>query len=285
MPLLYYWRQDNYRRDLDMGAGFHLNQGNPLLHEIPLGDSLWAFTRRDNGTYALAAELVIRAKTVNPPNFRYGRYRVWGDLAMSRYFRAAGQPNIEDIIRSLSCKTDAKLLAHAFQGYAAVRPLTPEDHAILCAAAMGLPLEARARLAAEDKLEAEILLGDPDRIRKLIREEDAGMARERVEYLYRTAPARSRKNVDALQDMYEGHCQLCGWEPVKLYEQPLCQGHHLHWISRGGEDGIENMVLLCPSHHVAVHRCNAPFDYGELAFVFTNHREPLMYNAHLQMSA
>jgi hypothetical protein len=44
------------------------------------------------------------------------------------------------------------------------------------------------------------------------------------------------------------------------------------------------MVLLCPSHHVAVHRCNAPFDYGELAFVFTNHREPLQYNHHLQMS-
>jgi hypothetical protein len=40
--------------------------------------------------------------------------------------------------------------------------------------------------------------------------------------------------------------------------------------------------FLCPSHHVAVHRCNAPFDYGELAFVFPNHREPLKYNAHLQ---
>jgi hypothetical protein len=25
VPLLYYSRQDNYRRDLDMGAGFHLN--------------------------------------------------------------------------------------------------------------------------------------------------------------------------------------------------------------------------------------------------------------------
>jgi 5-methylcytosine-specific restriction enzyme A len=71
-----YRRRDNHRRDLDMGAGFHLNQGNPLLHEIPLGDSLWAFTRRDNGTYALAAELVIRAKTINPPKFCYGRYRV-----------------------------------------------------------------------------------------------------------------------------------------------------------------------------------------------------------------
>ncbi len=285
MPLLHYWRPDNHRRDLDMGAGFHLNQGNPLLHEIPLGDSLWAFTGRKDRTYALAAELVIRAKTINPPGFRYGRYRVWGDLELSRYFRVAGQPNIEDVIRNLSCRTDAKLLAHAFQGYAAVRPLTAEDHAILCAAAARLPLEARARLAPEDKLEAEILLGDPQRIQDLIREEDAGMARERIEYLYQTAPSRSRRNVEALQEMYAGHCQLCGWEPVTLYEQPLCQGHHLHWISRGGEDEIANMVLLCPSHHVAVHRCNAPFDYGELAFVFTNHREALRYNEHLQMCA
>jgi len=45
MPLLYYWRRDNYTRDLDMGAGYHLNQDNPLLHNVEIGDSLWAFTR------------------------------------------------------------------------------------------------------------------------------------------------------------------------------------------------------------------------------------------------
>jgi hypothetical protein len=48
---------------------------------------------------------------------------------------------------------------------------------------------------------------------------------------------------------------------------------------------MENMVLLCPSHHVAVHRCNGPFDYGEGAFVFPNHGEPLRYNEHLRLSA
>jgi hypothetical protein len=46
-----------------------------------------------------------------------------------------------------------------------------------------------------------------------------------------------------------------------------------HWVLQGD--------FLCPGHHVAVHRCNAPFDYGELAFVFANHRERLKYNAHL----
>jgi len=58
VPLLYFWRGDNYRRDLDLGAGYHLNQDNPLLHDIAVGDSLWAFTRREDGVYALAAEFV-----------------------------------------------------------------------------------------------------------------------------------------------------------------------------------------------------------------------------------
>ena len=95
MPLLYYWRGDNYRRDLDFGAGYHLNQANPVLHQIEVGDSLWAFTRRTDGRYVLAAELVVRAKTLNPPNFRYGRYRVWGSLSLSRYFKTEGQPSVE----------------------------------------------------------------------------------------------------------------------------------------------------------------------------------------------
>ena len=80
MPLLYFWRGDNYRRDLDYGAGYHLNQGNPLLHSINIGDSLWAFTRAQSGKYALAAELVVSAKTINSPGFRYGKYRLWGEL-------------------------------------------------------------------------------------------------------------------------------------------------------------------------------------------------------------
>src|SRR5688500_1452040 len=135
MPLLYYWRGDNYRRDLDMGAGYHLNQASPALHRIDLGDSLWAFTRRTDGTYVLAAELVVKAKTLNRPGFRYGQYRVWGDLASSRYFKVDGQPAIEQVIRALSARADAAVLGRAFQGAAAIRPITAADHLILMAAA------------------------------------------------------------------------------------------------------------------------------------------------------
>ena len=62
MHLLCFWRGDNYRRDVDLGVGFHLNQGNPLLHEIQTGERLWAFTRRTHGRYALAAKLVSMAQ-------------------------------------------------------------------------------------------------------------------------------------------------------------------------------------------------------------------------------
>ena len=105
MPLLYYWRPDNYRHDLDMGAGYHLNQANPVLHSIEIGDSLWAFTRNSLGRYVLAAELVARAKTRNPPTFRYGPFRLWGDLGLSRYFLAdETAPSAEQVIRSLSIR-------------------------------------------------------------------------------------------------------------------------------------------------------------------------------------
>jgi hypothetical protein len=71
------------------------------LHQIRVGESLWAFTRKNDGRYALAAELIITAKTMNPSGFRYGPYRVWGDLQRSRYFAIEEQPDISVLIRSL----------------------------------------------------------------------------------------------------------------------------------------------------------------------------------------
>ncbi len=279
MPLLYYWRADNYRRDLDMGAGYHLNQASPLLHQIDIGDSLWAFTRASDKSYVLAAELVIRAKTINPPNFRYGKYRVWGDLQKSRYFKVEGQPKVEQIIRSLSVKANAEVLGRAFQGYAAVRLINADDHRILSAAAKILPLEPRARILPEEQLEASLLLGEYE-VRQLVRVEDVGIAQQRGEYLYRQAPSRNKNLVKELQEMYEGKCQVCLWNPRDVYGESLCHGHHVHWLSRGGEDSIENMVLICPNHHSAIHGCDAPLDYSDMAFDFGNHRESLQLVLH-----
>lgn len=260
MPLLYYWRSDNYYRDLDMGAGYHLNQANPLLHDIEIGDSLRAFTRNRERRYVLAAELVVRAKTHNPPNFRYGRYRLWGDIERSRYFQVDGQPSIEQVIRNLSCTTKAPILGQSFQGYSAVKRITAADHRLLVQAAAHLSLEPRARILPEERLEAALLLGDAAAVAALITEESPGLSQKRREYLYRQAPTRHRGFAHQLRELYGGQCQICAWDPQDRYGRNLCHAHHLQWLSRGGEDEISNMALVCPNHHAAIHGCDAPFD-------------------------
>jgi 5-methylcytosine-specific restriction protein A len=280
VPLLYYWRPDNYRHDLDVGAGYNLNQDNPLLHQIDVGDSLWAFTRTLNGYYAIAAELVLQFKTHNPPSFGYGRYRVWGNLQKSRYFKVEGQPDAEQVIRNLSCKTDAAVLGRAFQGRAAVRPITAYDHQVLSAATRDLPLEPRARILPEGQLEEALLLGDERSVAYLLEEQDTGIVQQRREYLSRQAPARNKQLVRDLQRLYEGRCQICLWSPRSVYGVYLCQGHHIHWLSRGGEDSKENMMLVCPNHHAAVHRCDAQLDYSDKSFEFGSHEERLQLVLH-----
>jgi len=281
MPLLYYWRSDNYRRDLDYGVGFHLNSKNKLLHDLSVGDSLWAFTRNREKRFVLAAELVIRSKTRNPPGYRYGPYRVWGDLKQSRYFEIEKQPNIEQIIRYLSPKADAAILSQSFQGNAAVRLLTSVDHQVLAAAARALPKEPRARLLPEERLEATLLLGDEQAVIDLLHEEHPCIAEKRQEYLFSKAPTRNRELVEELQQLYDGCCQLCRWDPRDIYGYSLCHGHHIHWLSRGGDDDLKNLMLLCPNHHTAVHRCDAPLDYLDLAFDFGKFRDKLALDLHL----
>ena len=141
MPLLYHWRADNYVRDLDEGAAYHLNQRNPALHDIDIGDSLWAFTRRRDGPYVLAAELVVSSKTLNHDGYQYGRYRLWGDLGRSRYFSVREQPDITALVRGLSISAKGDVLGRAFQGMAAVRGIMKKDHQVLALCARDLELD------------------------------------------------------------------------------------------------------------------------------------------------
>jgi 5-methylcytosine-specific restriction enzyme A len=273
--LLYFWRGDNYRRDLDLGVGFHLNQKNPLLHQIGIGNSLWAFTRKPDRHYAIAAELVISAKTMNPRGFRYGPYRVWGDLQRSRYFRIDDQPDISLLIRTLSVAAKADVLGRSFQGKAAVRSLSEEDHLHLLAYAQGLPLEPRARLLPEERLEALLLAGDESAVAQLLKDEPSGIAEERRRYLMTEVVRRDRDLVERLRELYAGECQICGWAPRSHYGTEICEAHHVRWLSRGGDDALTNLVLVCPNHHRAIHRCDAPFDFGDNAFVFPHMNETL----------
>lgn len=281
MPLLFYWRHDNYVQDLDDGAGYHLNSKRAVLHEVERGDSVWAVTRRPDDAYVLAAELIVHSTTHNRPGYEYGPYRVWGHVGQSRYFALDGQPGCESLIRSLSVKTTADRLYHSFQGPGSVRRLTEKDHRTLAAAADNLPEEPRATLLPEEALETALYRRDRASVTGLVREADHGLSADRRRTITREVPERNRELVQRLQTVYDGHCQICRWDPVGEYGEPLCEGHHIQWLSRGGDDALDNLMLVCPNHHRAIHRCDAPLDWGDLALDFGAHWEEVALDEHL----
>ena len=52
-----------------------------------------------------------------------------------------------------------------------------------------------------------------------------------------------------------GVCELCeNLAPFKnKNNQPYLETHHIVWLSKGGEDSIENTVALCPNCHKKMH--------------------------------
>jgi 5-methylcytosine-specific restriction enzyme A len=282
MALLYYWRPDNYERDRKFGFGFHLNQNSPALSEAQPGQSIWAFTRRAlDAEYVLAAELVIRAVTRNPATYRYGSWRVWGDLARSRYFDVAAGPRVEPLVKALGIKASASRLGQSFQGHAAVRVISETAHQMLTQYAREMPVLGSAALYPEDEFEARLVHGE--QARELVLKESHSSQDQRIRYLYESVDIqRLRRNVLELQEIYGGKCQVCLYDPKDRYGHRTCHGHHIEWLSRGGEDSLDNMVLICPNHHAAVHRDDAVFDYEDYTFAFRNGvREALAVNRHL----
>lgn len=280
--LIYHWRYDNYRRDLDMGVGFHLNQNAQTLHAIERGESLWAFTRAPNGAYVLAAELICHHKTLNPEGFRYGPYRVWGELERSRYFAVEGQDDLSSLVRGFDLKTGTMgtPLGRAFQGKAAVRVISEKEHQLLKRWAQELPLEQRAQLLPEDLLERdshdflEAYQQSASSVHTL------PISAERRAYLSTRMVTRRSSIVRELRELYDGRCQLTGWNPRELYGRDLCEAHHVHWLSRGGDDELHNLILVAPNQHRLLHATDAPFDYQRQCFIAGDQALPLVEPRH-----
>ena len=138
----------------------------------------------------------------NPPRYRYGRFRLWGDLVHSGYFALVGQPDTTVLVRSLSNVTGGDVLGRAFKGLRAVGQLSVHDHTILSAYAQRLPLESGARLVPEERLEALVHAGDVTAVARLLRDEPSGLAEERRRYLTVEAAHRDRELVLQLRHLY-----------------------------------------------------------------------------------
>jgi predicted HNH restriction endonuclease len=95
-------------------------------------------------------------------------------------------------------------------------------------------------------------------VKHLRRERDAGLARD-------AKAAFAKANGGRL------YCEACGVEPLKVYGVEVIEAHHkvpLSSYDEAKETVVEDLIMLCPSCHRAVHRivdCN--FDLLKARFV------------------
>jgi hypothetical protein len=289
MDMLAYWKWENYVRDLDEGAGFNFNSNQERLHSaLKPGERLWLVSgrRRQGGIqYLLLGCLQVVAKTFNPPGYKYGKYRVWGDIQHSAYFTANG-PDLSDLLLKFEFRPRNPVAARAVIGQSlqTMRCLATTDVNLLLAWAKGLSLERRAyQVVDEVNLERAYEVSE-DAVREAVAEYHVGVSEARKLTLQREY-SRNRGLVEQLHNLYNGRCQLCGFDPELVYGVRACCGHHIVYLSRGGRDELENMMLVCPNHHEVIHAAGSVFDFKDLHYLFPkNRREPLVLNRHLPPS-
>ena len=266
MNLLFYWTKSNYKKDMKYGAGYHLNSQKPTLHNVDADENIWAITKNNKGLYVLVSRIVASVKTKAPKGYRYGEYRVWGDLEKSVYFRTDNQGSIEPIIRELSIAVNAKELGQSFQGNASIRVINAEDNAKLETYANALNIDKKMQLLPEDVIEAESYFPNAE-LDIYLKHEPISEEEKRRKHYYQKLQHRDKRIIEKIKSIYDGRCQICGWDPVGEYNVEICEAHHIHWLSLGGEDKIENLVLLCPNHHRLIHKLKSQFDLEKNAFV------------------
>lgn len=261
---------------------------------LNIGDSLWLVTRvviDGRNEYRLAARLVIRGKTINAPSYKYGSFRVWGDVTASSYYRIdeSSTQDVFELLRVIDMDSGSladRNRSNLFQSMQTLRSIPPKSSELLEAFSAQLPLEMRAyQVVDEAELEKVYAAATPERLELLLQEQPIGYSDATTAGI-RQAYERNRRLVSTLHELYHGRCQVTGHDSPLLYGVPTAEAHHIVYRSRGGADEMDNLVLLCPNLHNAIHATNATFDYSKLAFVFPNGRvEPLIMNNHLERRA
>jgi hypothetical protein len=231
VDLLYFWRGENYRHDIGSGQSVStLAQSSAGLHAAEVGDTVWAFTRNRQGRYVLAAEAVVAGKDTAGNPDGYGQYRILIDPQQSRFFDTKAGEDIEPLIRSIGVRAQAKTLGRAFQGPAAVRPLSPDASSAIAAFAEALRqmsstggTVARAWSDGENQI---LVSGYLDKLDLEIRGESFNKAefnrllRERLAERSRGAIEYKLQNVSGVLEALR-RPWISGYKPARNYQEAL----------------------------------------------------------------
>lgn len=66
---------------------------------------------------------------------------------------------------------------------------------------------------------------------------------------------RNQKLAALLKRLHARRCQWCGIALETAKGGAYCEVHHVVALSDGGTDTSQNMLVLCPNHHVIMHHC------------------------------
>ena len=61
---------------------------------------------------------------------------------------------------------------------------------------------------------------------------------------------RDTKKVKQLKELYQNKCQICDYAIQISPESRYSEVHHIHPLKDGGDDDFDNMLVLCPTHHI-----------------------------------
>lgn len=68
-----------------------------------------------------------------------------------------------------------------------------------------------------------------------------------------------------VKELAKGICQLCDNKaPFKVKGKPFLHVHHIEYLSKGGEDTIENAIAVCPNCHAKIHQLELKEDKEKL---------------------
>ncbi len=88
--------------------------------------------------------------------------------------------------------------------------------------------------------------------------------------------------VNTLKKLYNGKCQICGKECIEGMHVDITEAHHIKYFSESQNNNANNIMILCPNHHVLIHALNPHFNRSTLEFIFSNGAKlKVKYNIHL----
>ncbi|WP_427137339.1 HNH endonuclease [Psychrobacillus psychrodurans] len=82
-----------------------------------------------------------------------------------------------------------------------------------------------------------------------------------------TAYSRSVYIREFARRVSNGVCQLCDMDAPfhDTHGQPFLEVHHIHYLSKGGSDSIDNVIALCPNCHRKIHHLEIEEDVKKIS--------------------